>query len=103
VVHRDGHYFFYEDLPKALEAGQEAAAGEWRIHFHVPIYLECFGLLRSSQGEIRECLKAVSDVRHFEVETYAWGVLPAELRQAELAAAIAQEMQWFRDVVSGGS
>ena len=45
-----------------------------------------------------ECLAAareMSDCRHFEVETYAWGVLPAELRQPDLAAGIADEMRWL--------
>ena len=33
---------------------------------------------------------------HLEVETYAWGVLPPELRQPDLAAGIAQELAWLR-------
>jgi hypothetical protein len=102
VVRDAGGETFYEDLPLALQAGRD---GEWRVHFHVPIYLESFGLLNATQQDIRECLDAVaeySDVRHFEVETYAWGVLPPELRQPELAAGIAQEMQWFRDAAAAG-
>ena len=73
--------------------------GEWRIHFHVPIYLECFGHLTSTREQIEDCMTAArrySDVTHFEVETYAWGVLPADLKQADLAAGIAQELTWFR-------
>jgi hypothetical protein len=98
---RDDRPTFYEDLPLALAAagGAALAGGEWRVHFHVPIYLERFGRLASSQRDIRECLTAAarfSEVRHFEVETYAWGVLPAELQQPELADGIAQEMNWFR-------
>src|SRR5581483_5990677 len=80
VVRAGGAETFYEDLPQALAAPPE---GEWRVPFHVPIYLERFGRLVSSQGDIRECLDAavrLSGVRHFEVETYAWGVLPEELR-----------------------
>ena len=40
----------------------------------------------------------MSDCRHFEAETYAWGVLPAELQQPDLAAGIAAEMRagWSR-------
>jgi sugar phosphate isomerase/epimerase len=91
---------FHEDLPAALRTVADArrAEGEWRIHFHVPIYLERFGRLESTQNEIGACLEAVADdVRHFEVETYAWGVLPAELRQPDLASGIAREMTWFRE------
>ena len=86
---------FLEDLPLALARG-DSPAGEWRVHFHVPIYLERFGRLETTQFAIRECLQAIGatgDCRHFEVETYAWGVLPAELQQPDLAAGIAAEMR----------
>ncbi|MEQ8785633.1 MAG: metabolite traffic protein EboE [Pirellulaceae bacterium] len=93
---------FYEDLPLALKAEQESAtlSGEWRVHFHVPIYLERFGLLETSQADILACLEALRDqpeVAHFEVETYAWGVLPPSLQVPDLATGIAREMTWFAD------
>jgi hypothetical protein len=93
---------FYEDLPLALRAfaGQTPGRGEWRVHFHVPIYLDAFGYLHASKDAIGECLRAARsspDVTHFEVETYAWGVLPDELQVPHLADGIAREMQWFRD------
>ena len=104
TVSRDasGQTVFHEDLPIALRSVQDARqlTGEWRIHFHVPIYLERFGLLSASRQDILDCLKATrsySDVQHFEVETYAWGVLPPELREADLAAGIAREIEWFRE------
>ena len=68
------------------------------MHFHVPIYLEKFGHLLGSRDSIVECLRAArtySDVRHIEVETYAWGVLPPELQQPDLAAGIADELKWY--------
>jgi len=96
---------FYEDLPSALQNRNDPSAetGEWRVHFHVPIYLEKFGSLRATQTDIRECLAAArrhSDVDHFEVETYAWGVLPPELRQPDLASGIAREMKWYIELLS---
>ncbi|MCC6417425.1 MAG: metabolite traffic protein EboE [Gemmataceae bacterium] len=87
---------FHEDLPPALAAEQ---AGEWRVHFHVPIYLERFGRLEATSGAIREGLRAAAahaDAAHFEVETYAWGVLPPELQVPDLATGIARELDWFR-------
>jgi hypothetical protein len=96
-----GEPAFYEDLPLALARG-ESRGGDWRVHFHVPIYLERFGNLETTQFAIRECLQAMktmSDCRHFEVETYAWEVLPAELRQPDLAAGIAEEMRWLAGAV----
>jgi hypothetical protein len=100
----EGDPEFYEDLSKAIQYATTPApqSGEWRVHFHVPIYLQKFGHLRATQDDILECLRAArkhSNVRHFEVETYAWGVLPPELRQPDLAAGIAKELKWFVDQV----
>src|SRR5262249_50208453 len=90
---------FHQDLPEALAAADPGKAGEWRVHFHVPIYLERFGYLQAMQQPIWDCLRVAASAgttRHFEVETYAWGVLPPELQQPDLAAGIAQELEWFR-------
>ena len=94
---------FFEDLPQALAAarsGQVEAWAEWRVHFHVPIYLERFGALSTTREDIVECLRHTltePQLKHYEVETYAWGVLPEELRQSELSSGIAREMQWLHD------
>ena len=88
---------FYEDLPIASE--EAAKMGRWRVHFHVPVHLERIGELGTTRGEIDRCLAAIqpSDgIEHFEVETYAWGVLPEEHRVAELADGIAAELAWVR-------
>jgi len=101
VVRRDGEDIFYEDLPPAIDAEGGDLRGEWRVHFHVPIYLQEFGRLESTQEQIVECLAAAArhtTCQHYEVETYAWGVLPAELKQPELAAGIAEELQWLDGV-----
>jgi sugar phosphate isomerase/epimerase len=98
VVRAGGEEIFYEDLNLALDAQAEDPQGEWRVHFHVPIYLAEFGQLRSTQEQIAECLSAVRKYcpcQHFEVETYAWGVLPSELKQPDLATGIAHELSWF--------
>lgn len=97
---------FFEDLPLAIadhESRPELLSGEWRVHFHVPIYVERFGYLETTQPEIDECLRAARrfpELEHFEVETYAWGVLPSELRQPSLATGIARELAWFEQLRS---
>ncbi len=90
----DGTLLEYADLSAALAA--QPPQGQWRIHFHVPLFLGRLGGLATTQAEIRPCLAAAraSGVPHFEVETYAWSVLPAELRPADLSAGIARELQW---------
>jgi hypothetical protein len=96
---------FVEDLPRALEMAERDATlyGEWRVHFHVPLYLERFGLVETTQQTVLECLAAIRDfsgVRHFEAETYAWGVLPGELQVEDLAEGIAGELRWVRQQVA---
>ena len=87
---------FYEDLSDAL-AVVAAPAGEWRVHFHVPIFLERLGPLRTTAHEIDRWLDLVKDrpeFRDFEVETYAWAVMPAEHKRT-LADDIAAELRWL--------
>lgn len=98
VVRRGASDKFYQDLPEALKAEAGDLSGEWRTHFHVPVYLERFGQLQASQRQIVDCLAnfgRLTNCKHLEVETYAWGVLPSELKQPSLAAGIAQEMAWL--------
>ena len=91
---------FIDDLPTAIAACDGAASGEWRIHFHVPLFVHRFGLLETTQAHIDGFLAEVgrhSQVRHFEAETYAWSVLPPELQAADLSEGIARELSWLRD------
>ncbi|MEM9348612.1 MAG: metabolite traffic protein EboE [Planctomycetota bacterium] len=95
----DGSLRYYDDLPDAL-AASNSPAGEWRVHFHVPLYVTKFGILETTQSDIAECLNNLQpahECHHFEVETYAWNVLPADLQREELADGIADELKWVRD------
>ncbi len=97
----DGTIRLYDDLPPALaDLGEQPPREAWRVHFHVPIYLEAFGALQTSRDEIGRCLANLAadgsdPTRHIEVETYAWPVLPDELRAPTLAAGIARELDWL--------
>ncbi|MFN0017704.1 MAG: metabolite traffic protein EboE [Pirellulaceae bacterium] len=94
-----GKTTLYEDLPLAIS--QAKPSGQWRTHFHVPIYWGGSSPFQTFRDQIEPCIQAVlshSNCRHFEVETYAWGVLPPELQHAELAEGIAQEMEWFKSL-----
>jgi hypothetical protein len=101
---KEGYGLLYEDLPDALDAlaDDELEALALRTHFHVPIFLQHFGHLNATQADVLECLRNIgtlSDCYHFEVETYAWNVLPEKLRVDDLAEGIAREMQWVLDSV----
>ncbi len=92
----------YADLPAAFAAlphGAAATDREWRVHFHVPIFLDRIEPFESTQAFVREVL-AIQRARpvsaHLEVETYTWDVLPAPLRSGSVDAAIARELDWVR-------
>jgi hypothetical protein len=69
------------------------------VHFHVPIFLERYGALESTQAHLRDCIERVRGVtRHLEIETYTWDVLPADLK-ASSVDSIAREYEWVLDVL----
>ncbi|HMO14595.1 MAG TPA: metabolite traffic protein EboE [Pirellulaceae bacterium] len=117
---------FFEDLPQALAALPELGPGQLRSHFHVPIYVEKFGTIRSTQANIETCLtslfgfsedpieanslprsasthnrtlqtnQAIKFTGHLEVETYTWQVSPQSIRQRSLVDSIASELIWLQ-------
>jgi sugar phosphate isomerase/epimerase len=98
---RDGSLVHYPDLPEALARIQDPRAEEWRIHFHVPIFVDHYAGFRSTQDELRRTLELVRErrvARHLEIETYTWDVLPADLK-AELVDSIGREYAWVLDVL----
>jgi hypothetical protein len=93
----DGKLKSYADLPQALETLPKTRELEWRIHFHVPIFLENYGSFSSTQETISVVLKEILSnpdiTQHLEVETYTWEVLPEDTRQS-LGESIARELAW---------
>lgn len=91
------------DLPQALQQLEEDGTGEgaeWRVHFHVPVFLDRLEHFDTTQFFLREVLALVREQDlspHLEVETYTWDVLPADLRNTDISTAIAREMQWVLD------
>jgi hypothetical protein len=74
--------------------------GEWRTHFHVPVFAARLGVLGTTQDAIGECLDEVAswptDERPLvELETYAWDALPDGAREGTaLVDGIVREIQW---------
>jgi len=87
----------YNDLPVVLE--QRSVFSELRAHFHVPIFLEQFGKLFSTQDHILKVvdyLKTNKVSEHLEIETYTWDVLPKELKR-DLSESIVREIEWLKE------
>lgn len=103
----DGPVELQDDLPAAIARARRPADGDrpagdpvnehWRVHFHVPIHAEGLSPLGTTAPMIDEAVEAAvaHGVRHFEVETYAWNVLPGAMQPARLADGIADELDWF--------
>lgn len=94
----------YADLGEALADGRwQRGDCEWRVHFHVPVFLEELDGFASTQSFVREALRLHRDrarSSHLEVETYTWSVLPERHRSVPVTEAIARELDWVRGVLS---
>ena len=90
----------YPDLPQALAQLGGTQDLEWRVHFHVPIFLANYGTFQATQEDIVEVLKLVnanpSITNHLEVETYTWEVLPQDTHLT-LGDAISRELAWVKE------
>ncbi|MEM9328757.1 MAG: metabolite traffic protein EboE [Bacteroidota bacterium] len=92
---QDGQLLRLRDLDQLNKVNPQDTA-ELRTHFHVPIFMDEFGSLKSTQPTILETfeeLKKHRSTNHLEVETYTWEVLPKAL-QIELSKSVERELQW---------
>ncbi len=100
VALQDGNNLLrYPDLPDAIRDVRNHQTREWRSHFHVPVFLHDFGVLKSTQEDIETVLKIQQRTpftRHLEVETYTWEVLPEKMK-IPLGESIIRELQWVRE------
>lgn len=91
----------YKDLGPALAVFEKIKPSEMRTHFHVPIFLEDYKTLVSTQKAIVETLKHWKKepfTPHLEVETYTWGVLPKAM-QRDIVSSVCRELQWVIDTL----
>ncbi len=102
VRNEDGSLTQYPDLPAALPHIADERAREWRSHFHVPVFLNRYNQLQSTQADIQRVVQLLLKqpfTSYLEVETYTWEVLPEEIKQA-LGASIARELRWVQAQLS---
>ena len=104
VEHKNGSLNRFPDLSDAFAAlDEDGATREWRVHFHVPVFLDDLGDFSSTQFFVREALeKQKTDPVsiHLEVETYTWNVLPEQYRAQGMDDAIVRELQWVREILT---
>lgn len=98
ALRNDDSLIRYQDLPQALKDIRNAEVKQWRAHFHVPVFAQDLGILKSTQSDIDEILeiqKGSLQTNHLEVETYTWEVLPEGLR-LPLQESITRELEWVK-------
>lgn len=97
----------FVDLPEALAVIDESIGKEWRVHFHVPLFINELNDFGTTQFFLREILEIHGQnpiSSHLEVETYTWDVLPDLYRGVDVATAIGRELQWvLGHLKSGGT
>ncbi|MCA9064894.1 MAG: metabolite traffic protein EboE [Planctomycetaceae bacterium] len=81
----DGRILWRTDLQtKDLQTSGDdefLRAEAWRVHFHVPVYAESLGPLRTTRSDLIRALQQVRELPyapHLEVETYTWPVMPGD-------------------------
>ncbi|YAF94679.1 MAG: metabolite traffic protein EboE [Nodularia sp. CChRGM 3473] len=97
-AYRNSQLIHYPDLETALPHLENTNTCEWRIHFHVPIFIRDYQLLHSTQDDIITVLELLHNnhnCTHLEIETYTWEVLPEQIK-LDLLASIQREYEWVQ-------
>ncbi len=98
----DGTFYHHRDLERALPYLEQSTGQEWRIHFHVPIFIRDYQVFQSTQNDIVTVLHFLKDnpvCQHLEIETYTWDVLPPELK-TDVLTSIEREYEWVLSTIS---
>jgi hypothetical protein len=99
---RDGQLTRYLNLDDALaawEADPDGAPREWRVHIHVPIFLDDLGAFGSTRFAIEDALAVHRQTPlsgQLEVETYTWDMLPDEIKTGDIVDYVCRELEWVR-------
>ena len=93
---RMGGFQRYNDLSEALRMHQAGRGDEWRIHFHLPIFVEQTSRYGTTRCFIDSLLPFLDHTTQLEVETYTWDVLPPELKTDTVDQSNIRELKWLQ-------
>jgi hypothetical protein len=100
VERRGGRQTSYLNLEDAFAAWDaDPGPREWRVHFHVPVFLDDLGAFRTTRFAIEDALafhKATPLSDQLEIETYTWDVLPESLKSGDIVEYVCREIEWVR-------
>lgn len=98
---RDGSVTAYPDLPEAIANVRDPEAAEWRMHVHVPIFLERYDSLKTTQETLLDTLAQIrsrGDARYLEIETHVRKVMQ-DGDELPIEKLMTRELQWVLDHV----
>jgi sugar phosphate isomerase/epimerase len=96
-----GHRVRFPDLAPALPHLAQDSGGPWRIHYHMPLYVEKYQHLASTNADTRAVLALLQNQgfsRHLEIETYTWEWLPPDLK-LDLIDSLQREYLWVLEAM----
>jgi hypothetical protein len=104
---KDGVLTRFLNLEDAFAAwNADPGPREWRIHFHVPVFLDSLGEhFKTTRFAIEEALafqKAHAVSAQLEIETYTWDVLPDHLKTGDIVDYVCMELDWVQAQLGGG-
>ena len=70
---------------------------EWRVHIHVPVFLDDLGPFGTTRSAIAEALavhKQTPLSHQLEIETYTWDMLPDDLKTGDIVEYVCRELEW---------
>jgi hypothetical protein len=98
---RGGRITRYLNLEEAFEAWRaDPGPREWRVHFHIPVFLDDLGAFHSTRFAIGDALAVHRETplsAQLEIETYTWDVLPESLKTGDIVEYVCRELEWVRD------
>ena len=97
----DGRRVRFPDLAPALPGLAAGLGGNFRIHYHMPLFVDRHGPLGSTGDDTRAVLSLLKDrgfSRHLEIETYTWEWLPPDLK-LELLDSLHREYLWVLEAM----
>ena len=100
VEKKNGRLTKFLNVEEAFAAWKtDPGPREWRIHFHVPVFLDDLGAFRTTRFALEEALavhKATPLSRQLEIETYTWDVLPDHLKTGDIVDYVCREIEWVK-------
>ncbi len=91
----------FPDLCLALPHLEGCRDDEWRIHYHMPLFVGRYRMMESTQAETLEVLRLLSEkgfTEHLEIETYTWEQLPGDIK-IDLFDSLLKEYHWVLDAL----